>query len=291
MKKIILFVSLVLVLVVGFLYFNNLDNKVVSYLRISINPDLEFALNEKEEVVEIIALNEDAFILLADKDLEGKPIEEVLDLLVDDSIELGFINELNEENIIEVMMINEDEEIRESLEQKVMARIEGRLSEKKVAAVLSAVKLTDDLKEQAEEFGVSNGKMLLIEQAIFLNDTLVKEDLVDLSIQNIQREIKESLDKGKLDKEELLEKRQELKNEQIAKVNQFKEEIKTRIENFNSLNEEAKENAINEEMEQYRIELKERALELEKEVEEIKKENSQINVPGEIREIIRNRRN
>jgi hypothetical protein len=287
----VLFVGLVLVLVVGFLYFNNLDSKAVSYLRISINPDLEFALNEKEEVVEIIALNEDAFILLADKDLEGKPIEEALDLLIDDSIELGFINELDEENIIEVMMINEDEEVRLSLEQKVMDRIEGRLSGKRVAAVLSAVKLTDDLKEQAEEFGVSNGKMLLIEQALFLNETLVKEDLVELSIQDIQKEIRASLNEGKLNRAELLEKREELKSERVAKVNQFKEQLEGRIENFDNLDEETKREALNEEMEQYREELKERATELKKEVEEIRRDNSQINVPGEIREIIRNRRN
>jgi hypothetical protein len=287
----VLFVGLVLVLVVGFLYFNNLDSKAVSYLRISINPDLEFALNEKEEVVEIIALNEDAFILLADKDLEGKPIEEALDLLIDDSIELGFINELDEENIIEVMMINEDEEVRLSLEQKVMDRIEGRLSGKRVAAVLSAVKLTDDLKEQAEEFGVSNGKMLLIEQALFLNETLVKEDLVELSIQDIQKEIRASLNEGKLNRAELLEKREELKSERVKKVNQFKEQLEGRIENFDNLDEETKREALNEEMEQYREELKERATELKKEVEEIRRDNSQINVPGEIREIIRNRRN
>ena len=77
-----------------------------TYARLDINPSIEFIVDEDENVVSYKLLNEDAQTVAADLELEGLPIEEALELYLDEAIELGFL-EIDEENQI-VVTTSED---------------------------------------------------------------------------------------------------------------------------------------------------------------------------------------
>ena len=243
MKKSILFVTIgaiALAIGVGTLY---LREKAVSYVKISINPDIQLALDNNDEVVDVVAINDDADVLLSDLDLVGLTLEEATDKIIDELVETGFIDELSETNAILVEAVNEDEEKRLFLESAVVKKVKANIEEKGIKSILAAVKLDETLKTEAEELGVSNGKMLLIATAVSLNSELVKADLAELTIKDIQAEIKEVTSLKRLEakenkaeyKEELKEQKQLLKEKHLKEVEEMRKEIKEQIKNFDNL--------------------------------------------------------
>lgn len=247
MKKYLGLVIVLLVVFGGLLYFK-WSERAVSYIKVSINPELELGLNSDNEVVEVVNLNEDADILTSDLDIIGLEVEEALELIVDENIETGYIDEYSEENGVIVTVVNDNEEDRLDLEEKVMTKIQNHLELKKVSAVLAAVKLSDDLKADATKYEVSNGKMLLVTEAVTLNPELKKEELVTLSVKEIQtyikKEVTERKEEIKITKEELKVKKEELKEKAKAKIDAVKEQVKTKIKNYSSMTTEQKQAAV-----------------------------------------------
>jgi hypothetical protein len=252
MKKNLFLVLLLLVVFAGLTYFNMNKNTIVSYVKVSINPEVQLGLNADGEVVEVLPLNEDADLLVEGLELEGLPVEEAMEQLIDETIDTGFIDEYTEDNAILVEVVNDDEEERETLEEDVMANLKARLEEKRVYAVLAAVKLGEQLAVEAEEYGISRGKMMLVEQALVLNPELVKDELVLKSVKEIQEYIREAVRTRRealnLERETLRQEKEALKEEHKAEIEALKEQAKTRIENFNNLDEEGKEEAIKEQL-------------------------------------------
>ena len=247
MKKYLGLVIVLLVVFGGLLYFK-WSERAVSYIKVSINPELELGLNSDNEVVEVVNLNEDADIFTSDLDIIGLEVEEALELIVDENIETGYIDEYSEENGVIVTVVNDNEEDRLDLEEKVMTKIQNHLELKKVSAVLAAVKLSDDLKADATKYEVSNGKMLLVTQAVTLNPELKKEELVTLSIKTIhsyiKKEVTERKEELKITKEELKVKKEELKEKAKEKIDAVKEQVKTKIKNYSSMTTEQKQAAV-----------------------------------------------
>jgi|LSQX01.2.fsa_nt_gb hypothetical protein len=192
MKKNYIQVFLALIAFVGLSYaIYYFRGEKLSYVTISINPEIQLAINEKDIVKEIISINEDADILLSDLDLIGKNIEQASDTIIESAIDTGYIDEYDTENTVVITVINEEEKRRASLEQKVINRVNNKFTEQKIYSVVAANKVTDELKENAIKYGVSNGKMLLVNLALSVNPDLKEEELVDLSVKEIQEQIKE----------------------------------------------------------------------------------------------------
>lgn len=293
MKKKLLLLLVLVIVFLGLGYFNMMQNKVVTYLKVSFNPTLEFGLNENNKVVEVNALNGDAEVLLVGQDYANENIEIVLDDLIEEAIDTGYIKEYEEDNIIEVMTFNDKEETRIEFEERIMNKIESKLSEKRVAAVLSAVKLTDDLKKEALENEISVGKMMLVNQALYLNESLEKENLINMSVKDIQFLIKESLkdsEQEELKKEELIKRKEELKAKIEEKKQLIKEEIKQKIENYESLSSEEREQKLEDEIIKLKSNLNSKKEELKIKIEELKKNNPKLIIPGSIRNAIKNKR-
>jgi hypothetical protein len=298
MKKSIGLVIVLLVLFGGLLYFKWSD-KAVTYITVSVNPELEIGLNANNVVVEVVNLNEDADILTSDLDIIGLELEEALDLIVDANIETGYIDEYSEENGIIVAVVNDNEEDRLELEEKVMSRLKSHLELRKVSSVLAAVKLSDELKAEATTYEISNGKMLLVEKAVTVNPELEKATLVNLSIKEIQGYIKEEVierrEQFEITKEELKVKKEELKEQRNDKVEAFKEQIKEKISNYETMTNEEKQTAIDNGLN----DLKERAStnlaivksRIEAYVESGEYNSVKENVVENIREIIRKKGN
>jgi hypothetical protein len=266
------------VLFVGLCYCIYIFNqKPLSFVSISINPDVELAVNGDNIVEDVIPINEDADIITSDLDLIGDSIEEASEKIIDAAIETGYIDEYSEDNAVIVTSTDEDEEIRDNLLERVTTRLNERLQEKNIYGVVVANGVNETIKEEALEYNVSNGKMLLIDRAVAINSELTKEDLSTMSIKDIQSEIKsyvkERHDDLKTARKELKAKWQEekqvLRKTYQDKINELKASL---LENTNvsvdELTEEQKNNIIREKLQNKKEEIKEKVNQVKNEISE-----------------------
>jgi predicted transcriptional regulator len=313
MKKTLIIVGLIMAIVIGFITYNywfkgeakEEPKGAVSFVNISINPNVELALDDQDKVTEVIPINEDADIITSDLDLVGLDIEEASDKIIASSIDTGFIDEYSSDNTVVVTTASDDEDTRKTLEEKIMTRLNNHLESKKVYAILVAKGLDDDLKEEALEYNVSNGKMLLIEEAVALNPSLSKSILASSSIQSIQREIKNYVkERHATLKESLADLKAKWKSEKatlrqnyINKVKQLRVSISLeKKEEFKSMTPAQKEAAITNYLNNKKEEIKNEINAIKEELKnELKGDMQGYNYPilknnaDEIRNNIKNR--
>lgn len=285
----------------GYNYYQN--NNIVSYVKISVNPEVELALNKDNEVVEVIALNADADVLISDLNVIGLPVEKATEIIIDSTIDTGYVNEYSEANAIVITTLNDDETVRVELENNVVKNLNNHLSAKKIYAILVAKNLDVNLQAEALAYGISNGKMLLIEEAYALDPTLAKAELVDMSIKEIQEIIKENVkirhetlkQEHKLLKEQWKAEKEVLRETNKANIQQIKDDFKDQIADYASMTKEDQKEAIKK-----ALEIKKEALKksIEQLKEEIKVDLDEADYPvakekviERIRELIEERRN
>ncbi len=190
MKKrnlIIVVACILFIAVFGYFYFKENGVTNYSYVILRINPEVEFAVDEEEMVREVTGLNEDADILITDLELIGKNVDEATKIVINEAEEMGLLDE-----DINLEVINDDEDRRLDLEEKLSESIEKHVRERAFNAEVVVNGVTDEMKVKAEEYEISNGKMLLVSRAVELNDELTEEELVTLSVKEIQTNIKET---------------------------------------------------------------------------------------------------
>lgn len=243
---------IVFVSIIEVMFYFKWSNNSVSFVTLSINPEIELALDNKDIVIDVIALNEDADILTSDLNLKGLTIEDASKKIIDSSMETGYLDEYSDENTVVVTVVNDSETKRQVLEEKVMTKLNEHFEMKKIYPIVIAKGLDEDLKREADEYGISYGKMLLIEKAVTLNEILSKESLINISIRDIQSEIKDAVAKRLGDLNELEQKRNEwkeeknnLKQERTEIMKQEREKIIEKYqEELKNMTQEQKREAI-----------------------------------------------
>lgn len=219
MKKIIYGLLVLTVLSFGgFFAFKIINGESLRYVTIDINPSVELVVNEQNEVIDVLALNEDGEILISDLDLISKTAEEATRIIVDEAAEAGYLTDYDVDNEITITVYDEEDEENE-LGEKLRTDIQTRLDEKGIYAVVMKNILTEEVKAEADELGISNGKMLLIQKAILVNPELTVAELQDKEISEIQDKIAET-------RKEARQKALELKNEAKNSYNELREEYK-----------------------------------------------------------------
>lgn len=73
------------------------------YVSIDINPSLMMTLNMYNRVIDVTSFNDDARMLLNKTDIRGKSAEESVEMLIDASEAIGYINDSNRDVILEVV--------------------------------------------------------------------------------------------------------------------------------------------------------------------------------------------
>lgn len=219
MKKVLPIILIVLLAAVAIYVFVSQKNSgELSYVFLTINPEVELGVDSDNIVKEVNPLNEDADVLLSDMDLIGKPIEDVTEEIIDSTEEIGML-----QNNIELMVMNASEDTRLSLENVIKTKIEAHIQEKNYNATLTVKSVTEDIKTAADEYEISYGKMLIISKAVELNPELNEEELVEMEMKEIQGHIKSAVEErheeANQNKEQLKEtwenQKQELKSEHM----------------------------------------------------------------------------
>ena len=287
MKKVLLVLIVFAVLAAGVGYYIVFSEKVESYVLLSINPEIELALNEDNNVVDVLALNDDADVLISDLKLEGMSIEEATNVIIDEATETGYLDEYSEDNDIIITTINDDEKVRVDLENKVLTNLNTQLQSNGVASVVVVTGVTEEMKSDADLYGISYGKMLLVEKALVVNADLNKENLVTLSVKEIQSLIKDNLTKQNETSAQTLEEKvqikEKLKTETKEKIKLYEDKLlEEKGINSTTMTQEQKQEAVNNASEEKKNEIQNKVNEVQEQAEQNIQEEQPDNIQDSI---------
>ena len=251
-KKVIWICSIILILLVvvgagiGIWYNKKINSNVAkSIVQISVNPNVQFILNDSNRVIEVNYLNQDGEIVLINANVKGKKLDEVVDIFINASIEVGYIDVDTLGTKIEIYVQNENSEEVEKLQNRIIKNINNIFDKNGIIAGAVA-RVKDDLITKAQEFVVSVEKYSLMLQASILDTSLDILDLKEKTEQQILEIIKNSVAEYQNIafslKNSFVESIQTLKN-QFVDMFELDEEIEYLKESINKTNltEEAKE--------------------------------------------------
>lgn len=176
----------VVLVALGTTYFGYNTYKVDSIIELDVNPSIELEVNKKEEVIKATAKNAEAKKILSDMDLEKTDIDVALNAIIGSMVTNGYIDELA--NSILLTVENDDEIKGEELRQRLANQINKILGSGQInGSVLSQNLSETDAKAQdlAEKYNISLGKATLILDILESNSLLKEQDLVGLSINEL----------------------------------------------------------------------------------------------------------
>lgn len=148
-----------------------------SYVTLDINPSVELIVSPRDKVIYANPLNEDAEVLLVDLNLVGMDLEDAIDLIIETSIELGYIAaDEDTESYVSVSAINADAQIQERIQNRVKEHVNNAFQNKGLMGKAQDKGYQPEFIEEAEGYGVTPGFLFLAKEAVELSDGLLLED-------------------------------------------------------------------------------------------------------------------
>ena len=156
----------------------------VAYVSLDINPSVELGLNSFNRIVQVSGTNSDGIELVGRSHITGEKLENAIRELIAVASENGYIKE-NGTTVIAVFGESDDPEQALLLSELSEQAVEGFLQEKSINAILYKDNANLSLKKEAEEMGVSPGKLKLIRNLQDLDPSLTDEQLKDAPVSEI----------------------------------------------------------------------------------------------------------
>lgn len=176
-------VAVCVCLFIGLGYFNN-NMRVASTIGIDVNPSITVTVNKKEKVLDVTANNDDARIILEGMDLAGSDINVAINALIGSMVKNGYIDDLANSILISVDNPNSAES--EALRQKIVDELNAFINNgNNISVVSQSITSSSDKEALANSYGISVGKLELIEKLIAKNNLYTYEELKNLSINEL----------------------------------------------------------------------------------------------------------
>lgn len=158
---------------------------VDSLISLDVNPSIEIQVNQKEQVLAVNARNEDAKTVVGDMNFKGSSLDVTINALIGSMLRNGYLNEMA--NSILVSVDNQDPLKGAELQERLAAEIDEVLQTGTFnGAILSqTISADSNLRALADTYGITLGKAQLIQQIISQNSFYSFEDLVPLSINEL----------------------------------------------------------------------------------------------------------
>ena len=156
-----------------------------TYLYMDVNPSVELQLDGEGRVVACEAGNEDAEALLGGLDLIGVERNTALAALLGSMYINGYLTP--ESNSVLLSVDTPDGEVSEEMLNEITEEIHAVFAgaEMDCAVIAQRVEVSEELMARAEEYGVSVGKMHLIEKMVGEGETPDEKDLAGLASMSI----------------------------------------------------------------------------------------------------------
>lgn len=184
----IISLAAVFVLVLGAAFgFNMVKqyNTVDSRICLDINPSIVLDVNKKEKVISAEAKNEDAKKVLDGLNLKGENLSDAVDLVINSVVKHGYIDGTS--NSVLVSVDNHDQNKGAELQKRLSEGVSKALEKDGVeGAVLSqTLEKSEEIQKLANEYGISEGKVQLINEILKIKEDYTFADLANLSINEL----------------------------------------------------------------------------------------------------------
>lgn len=167
--------------VFGISYFTNDKVNVLTTVIFDVNPSLEIKVNDKEEIVEVIAHNDEAKEIISGMDLNGVDLEVGTNAILGSMLKYGYIDDVK--NSILVTVTGNNDKKNKEIEEKIIADIYKYLMASDVngSVMGQTVNSNSELEALAKKYNITIGKAELINKIISSNPMYTYENLVELS--------------------------------------------------------------------------------------------------------------
>lgn len=164
----------------------------VSYVSLDVNPSVEYKLNLFNKVVEVIAVNEDAKELLKDTALVNQPADKAIRQTVELLSERNYLTAEEKNDIVIAASAADSKKAKAVMNQVTQATVEATASLGVKADIIVFESSVSDHK-QAEKLGTTEGKMMLVNQAVEQDVTTMDPEVDDMEEVNtlLQMPVKE----------------------------------------------------------------------------------------------------
>ncbi len=168
--------------------FSGVKNTQLSYVKLEINPKVEFVLNKQNKVASVCAINSEARQVLINEQFEGLGLTDAVTKFLTIATNMGFVDVERSDNAVKLTCVSG---LTKLAEVKLYQTVNSYFVNNKILGVI--IENTSDLKcfKQAKQLGVSVDKFALVESAARLNN-LNEKQLCKLSEKQLIKMIYDS---------------------------------------------------------------------------------------------------
>lgn len=131
------------------------SHAVDSVVSLDVNPSVEIQVNRKDEVLEVVPLNEDGRKVIGDMDFAGSDLDVTVNALIGSMLQNGYLSELA--NSILISVENDDAQRGAQLQEQLTQEINNLLQTNSFSGAVLSQTVSDDsaLRDKAEQYGIT----------------------------------------------------------------------------------------------------------------------------------------
>lgn len=170
-----------------------------SYITVDINPSIELEVNIFNRIIDAKAMNDDAKPILDDIQLSGCDINTAAERIVGELMKKGY---LTQESTAELMVTtsSNNEHFAEDILKKTIKALNEETKQNDINANVHGKSVSKEVKKQADEYGVTPGKLVLSDLYAQSSETPENVDIKEWtgkSVKDIMSVIKENKEENK----------------------------------------------------------------------------------------------
>ena len=180
MKKLLLFLGVAL-LGISLTACNTTEEAYEAYVTVDINPSIGFVVNEQNVVANAYALNEDGEMLLLQLNLANKSVDAAMGEVIDQAMNLGFIDVDADETLIEIDALGDTEAITNQVRTMVQERIEAQMNDRALECQVQTRNYDSAYSQEAANKGVSPMQYRFMEQAMQIDPEILEDEALEMT--------------------------------------------------------------------------------------------------------------
>lgn len=212
-----------------------LEDENLAYATLSINPSVALMLNEQKQVAIATALNADGEMIMLNLQLEGKTLDEAVEDIIDETVELDFINEETPDPVVETDVLSSMLQLQTQTRDQIQTRINNVFDGHNISVQTRTRTYTQQEIDDAEAKGVTPLKLDLMHKAMIGNNELLEEEALELTTKELLTKVRNGAQNMNKIAASLgqafLEERQLIQDTYRADILSLKEEIALALEN------------------------------------------------------------
>lgn len=161
------------------------ERTVNTWVSLDVNPSVEIQVNRKDKVLDVVPLNQDGKTVLGEMDFSGSDLDVTVNALIGSMLRNGYLSELA--NSILISVDSQDPDKGAALQSQLAEEVNQLLQTDTFTGAVLSQQVTENAEGTAlaEQYGITQGKAQLILQIAAQNPNYTADDLVALSINEL----------------------------------------------------------------------------------------------------------